>query len=514
MNSLSNEKVFTSSGFEDFDQEIIDTTPDDFYTSENTKKLRVEELANRYNINEKKLLWKLDVHVVFPFAIAAFISFLCRSNLGLLQIEGIYFSLEMTELSLFTAYALFFAPYFAFQFISNIILKRVRPHFWIALSVLLYGCVTLATAWVKTRGQFTACQFLHGLFQSGVETAMYYILAQYYEPSESQKRFGGIYSVQCLAGAVSTAITYAIDTTLINKYHRAEWRWLLIIEGSMAIVSSVILFFIIPDFPENARFIDEDETSFLVKKLEIYQGKSGFDLEVSNKELFSMFVDPVVLLPAMASLGICYATYCYAFFEPIFLTEIMGSSIANVNKMSVFPWICAFVYGNFIGYLSDKLKMRFPFVVLNLLLTLVGGALAFSHPLSTVPDYTKYSGLFLIVSGSYAATPLLICWATTNLGGHTRKNLGITMTISFGSLSGLVCIFPFLNDNPHRYTKGFSTGFGFLLLSLGSSIAYFFVLRSANLKKRTNDYKMKFGENSQRKQIILGDRNPAFDYNY
>lgn len=503
--------------YNDFEQGVLEPeiSPivEHLYASEDTKKLRIHELSLQYLVDEKALLRKIDFYVVCPFALIVFVQFLCRSNIGILQIEGIYRDLGISEIKFFSAYAAFFAPYIAFQFVSNIILKRVRPHFWISFSVIIYGAITMCTGWVSTYGQFVACQFLHGLFQSGVETALYYILAQYYEKSESQTRFSFIYSFMCVAGAVSTAIAYSIDMHVAGKNGWEGWRWLLIVEGAIAMVVAFILFFVIPDFPENARFMDDDETTFLVKKLEIYQGKSGFDLEVQSSELLEMFLDPLVIYPAIASLGLSFATYCYAFFEAVLTDQIIGGTVASANKHSIFPWLTAFGYVNLCAYLSDQLGFRFPFAFGNCLLTVVGGALMFTPGLHAKTTEVNYAGCFVLACAGYAAIPSLICWTSTNLGGHTRKNIGITMMVSFGSLGGMICIFPFIQD-ASKYTAGYATGFAFLIMGLVAMTLYLFELRKQNRIKRTNEYKVTFSELSQRKQIILGDKNPAFDYLY
>ncbi len=500
---------------EDFqiDEECLEDISQALYISDKSKKIKVQELAEKHNIDEKKVTLKLDLYVLPPFMLVYFLGFLTRSNLGILQIEGIYPALSISKLQFFSAYTAFFAPYIVFQFFSNIMLQRVRPHFWISISVLLYGSITLATGYVRSYAAFIVCQFLHGFFQAGVETALFYILAHYYEKRESQRRFSAIYSIGCIAGAVGTSIAFSIDKHLSGVHGLTNWQWLLIIEGAITMVASIILFVTIPDFPESARFLNDDETSFLIKKLELYQGKSGFELEVSFAEFKSMLTDPVIYLPAFASLGICYATYCYAFFEPFYILKIHNKSTADSNMMSVFPWIAAFFYSNFQSFLSDYFQMRYPFLIANVIVTIIGGSMAYSPNHVAFPDHLKYGGCFLIACGAYSCAPLLICWTSTNLGGHSRKNLGITMSVSFGSLGGLITIYPFYN-NAHKYAEGFLTGFVFYVIGLLAATGYFFVLKKENKKKRTNQYKSSFAENSARKQIILGDKNPAFDYMY
>ena len=55
---------------------------------------------------------------------------------------------------------------------------------------------------------------------------------------------------------------------------------------------------------------------------------------------------------------------------------------------------------------SDKLKMRFPFVLAGLVYILVG----FAINISDVSIGVKYFGTFLVVAGSYASFPGVVAW--------------------------------------------------------------------------------------------------------
>lgn len=111
--------------------------------------------------------------------------------------------------------------------------------------------------------------------------------------------------------------------------------------------ASIVLFFTLPDFPEGARFFDDNETFFLIRKLELYGGKSGYGLSLDadsanfnldTKNTFddglsnilgqmktywhSAIADPLIWMPAVVSMGISYSTYVYAFHEPVLMNAI------------------------------------------------------------------------------------------------------------------------------------------------------------------------------------------------
>ena len=67
-----------------------------------------------------------------------------------------------------------------------------------------------------------------------------------------------------------------------------------------------------------------------------------------------------------------------------------------------FPAVTLLVFGHF----SDKLKLRWPFVLACLLTSAVG----FGINISDAPAGVKYFGTFLCVAGSYSAVPGIVAW--------------------------------------------------------------------------------------------------------
>ena len=58
------------------------------------------------------------------------------------------------------------------------------------------------------------------------------------------------------------------------------------------------------------------------------------------------------------------------------------------------------------AYFSDKLRLRWPFILAGLLSSAVG----FAINISNASHGVKYFGTFLCVAGSYSATPGIVAW--------------------------------------------------------------------------------------------------------
>ena len=45
------------------------------------------------------------------------------------------------------------------------------------------------------------------------------------------------------------------------------WRWIFILEGIFTVVVAVAAFWIVPDWPETAKFLKQDERELLLRRL-------------------------------------------------------------------------------------------------------------------------------------------------------------------------------------------------------------------------------------------------------
>lgn len=92
---------------------------------------------------EKKLLRKIDFHLMLPLWIVFVFSFLDRINLGNVSVLGIVPELGLKGNDFNIAMQIFFVPYILLELPSNIILKKFRPSTWISGLTFFWGAESL-----------------------------------------------------------------------------------------------------------------------------------------------------------------------------------------------------------------------------------------------------------------------------------------------------------------------------------------------------------------------------------
>jgi hypothetical protein len=111
---------------------------------------------------------KFDMFLLPVCVMIYLLNGLDRSNLGNAQTGGLTKDLGIPADTINTATSLFFCTYVPFQPLSTAIGKRVGQARWLSIISLGWGILTLAHAFVKTKGQIIAIRLLIGVFEAGL----------------------------------------------------------------------------------------------------------------------------------------------------------------------------------------------------------------------------------------------------------------------------------------------------------------------------------------------------------
>lgn len=159
---------------------------------------------------EKKLLWKTDLHVVPPLVILFLLAFLDRVNIGNAKIQGMTQELNMQGQDYNIALFIFFVPYILLEVPSNIVIKKVAPSTWLCSIMFLWGVCTIGQGLVRNFAGLVAMRFLLGIFEAGLVPGAVYLISMWYKRFELQWRLSVFFSASIIAGAFGGLFAYAL----------------------------------------------------------------------------------------------------------------------------------------------------------------------------------------------------------------------------------------------------------------------------------------------------------------
>lgn len=137
----------------------------------------------------------------------------------------------------------------------------------------------------------------------------------WYRRHEAQKRYSFFFSSTTLAGAFGGLLAAAIgNMDGISGY--AAWRWIFILEGALTVAVSFVLFFVLPDFPEESKWLSDEEKAYVTARLRADQGRSARERAIQWKDVRKVFKDYKVTIAGFMYFGLVVPAYGYAFFSP------------------------------------------------------------------------------------------------------------------------------------------------------------------------------------------------------
>ncbi|PLB43703.1 putative MFS transporter [Aspergillus steynii IBT 23096] len=457
---------------------------------------------------EKRLLWKCDLHVVPILTLLFMFAFLDRINIGNARLMGLEKDLGMSGHQYNVALFVFFIPYILFEVPSNMLLKRMRPSWWLSGIICGWGIVTICQGVTGSFAGLVVCRVIIGLLEAGFMPGCVYLINMYYRRHELQWRLNVFFSASICAGAVSGLLAYAINN-MDGLAGYSGWRWIFIIEGLATVVLAVIAKFIIVDWPESATFLTEDERALLIRRLAEDQGEARMN-RLDRKSLKRTFSDPKVYLGPIMYFGIVNTGYAVSFFAPTILHQ-MGWTAVRAQVMSIPIYAIAMVTTLTAAWVSDRLRHRYAFTLAGCLVATTGYVILLCQ--GSVPVGARYFALVAITGGGYLTQPILMGWLSNNMAGHYKQSVASAMQIGFGNCGGLVASNIFYQEEAPAYTTGYGVSLGMTWIC-GAACAVFLIYLVRENRVRENggrDYRLRLPREELEN---LGDGYPAFRFTY
>ncbi|KAL8804913.1 MAG: hypothetical protein Q9223_005537 [Gallowayella weberi] len=409
------------------------------------------------NINEKALLRKIDFRVIPVLFVIYVAAFLDRVNIANALTLGLPADLHLNAKTnqANVALTIFFVPYILFEIPSNLLMRYFKPH-----------------VWFKNYSGLLATRFFLGLAEAAVFPGSFYLISFWYKREEAQRRFT-IYWCSVLVASMFGGLLASAIANMDGVRGMRSWRWIFILEGIATIVIGFAAYFLIADFPADAKWLTEEEREWVIMRT---RSEERSKQSIDSKAVLHFFSDIKNILA-----GIMY--FSFAYFAPT-IVRTLGYSPVRTQLHTVPPTAAALALCLIMAYLSDRTRLRFPFVGFGLALVIAGLAI-----LLRVHHFfpAQYAGLCLVAMGAFSAGPIIICWYLMSLEGHVNRSIGSAWQISFGNVGGIVATFTFLAKDAPQYHSGYSIIMAFVCLGALTTAIFTLLLWKDSRRRETGD---------------------------
>ncbi|MDH6117256.1 MFS transporter [Kitasatospora sp. GAS204B] len=394
------------------------------------------------------------------------VSYLDRSNIAFAGPNGMNHDLGLSSAAFGLASGIFFLGYSLLEVPSNLALRRFGARKWLVRILVSWGVVATATAYVQGAGQLEVARLLLGMAEAGCLPGIVLYLTMWF-PREVRTRLTAWFF---LSLPLSTALGAPLSALLIQwsngLFGLAGWRSMFLFEGLPALALAVVVWYLLPDGPEQARWLTGAERQLLRSRLD--QDATPTSPPASRRWSGSLPA-PRVWGLAFAYFGIIYGQYALGFFLPTIIGGFETQaghhfSIIQRGLINAVPYLVAAAV--LVGWArrAQRAESRAPYVIWPSLVAgaVIPFALYLHGPLLTMAAITVCAVAVLSAIPVFWALP-------TEMLSRDAAVVGIAVVNTVGSLSGFAApyVTGWLKDLTGSTEPGLWLAGAMMLLSAG-----------------------------------------------
>ncbi|KAI0427587.1 DNA-repair protein rad2 [Xylaria sp. FL1042] len=463
------------------------------------------EESTNFGVDEKKLVRKLDWHLVPLVMLLYTFSFLDRVNIGNARLYGLEEDLGLTPNQFQIAVSIVFVTYIIFELPSNLVLKPIGPQRWIAFIAFVWGILALSTGFVHNFGSLVALRVLLGAFEAGLFPALNVYLTFFYTKRELALRVGYLFVSAAIAGALGGLLAYGIGH-LDGTRDMRGWRWIMIIEGIPTIILGFVTLFFLPNDPEHAYFLNADEKKLMAARHGRQYGYTESAQRFDKKDMMKAFKDWRVWMFCVGQFGSDTMLYSYSVFLPTIIKGLGSWSTAEIQLLTIPCYALGAISYMTIAYISDRKQMRAIFCVIWGIISVIGYGILISN----TPAGVHYFACFLIATGLYVLVGLPLAWLPNNSPRYGKRTTASGLQLTIGNSSGIMSSFIYPSSGAPRYIKGNGTALSLVALSSLAFSTLWFSYARENRRRDEGLIKPEHASLSEEELAELGDESPRF----
>lgn len=249
--------------------------------------------------------------------------------------------------------SMFFVGYLLFQFPSIWLYRKLGMRLWTGLTVVSWGTIATAMAFIETREQFFVLRFLLGAAESGFAPGVVSFVSCWMPQAYRGRALG----FTLLAVPASVIMGGPLSGLLmqITWLDLPGWRWMYFLEGVPTILLGLIAYFWLTDHVAKALWLTEEEKAWIVSETDRERLAVG---PIADLPVLTLLLQPRLWALAALWFALLTGSNALIFWLPQTLKSLTGFDAATIGWISALPWI-GLGLGMFVNArLSDHARER------------------------------------------------------------------------------------------------------------------------------------------------------------
>ncbi|KAF7586079.1 hypothetical protein BBP40_009610 [Aspergillus hancockii] len=208
---------------------------------------------------EKKLVRKIDLHLMPLLIVSYGLQYLDKTSLSYSAILGLKEDLNLVRQEYSWTSSIFYIGYLAASYPISLGFVKFPLGRYLSVLIFIWGIILALHAVAENYAGLMVLRTLLGVFESAISPGFSLITGMWYTPKEHVSRHSFWFAGNASCSIIGSMIAYGIAH---YRGHFSQWKMLFLIFGLMTVTWSVVLWFYLPDAPDNAHFLTPSEREF------------------------------------------------------------------------------------------------------------------------------------------------------------------------------------------------------------------------------------------------------------
>lgn len=201
-----------------------------------------------------QLYRRINLRLLPVLALSYMFAYMDRINISFAKIQ-MQAQIGLSESAYGFAAGVFFVGYVIFELPSNLLLVKIGAKRTLSRIMVLWGTVSVSMLFVREAHTFYVLRFLLGVFEAGFAPGLLYYMTLWYGPKRRARVMAYLLLASPVAGIIGGPLSTLIMSSLDRAGGLAGWQWLFFVEGIPCVLIGILLFFVLDDGPQQARWL-------------------------------------------------------------------------------------------------------------------------------------------------------------------------------------------------------------------------------------------------------------------
>ncbi|KAI1614339.1 major facilitator superfamily domain-containing protein [Exophiala viscosa] len=422
--------------------------------------------------DDRRIRWKIDLIILPIFLITQMLQFMDKTALNYANLFGYQKALGLKGLDFNYLSGMVYAGYFFGQYPCGWLIGRYPAQRVLAISCFIWGVLVILLTQCRSFSSALAVRFIMGIFEAAVTPGLTLMTGFWYKRREIPLRQCIWYSALGFGGIAGSYISFGVSK-LPTTFTPERWELIFYILGGATCVWSFVIFFILADTPNNARWLNEHDRIIAVKRVSANQ--VGIKNKTFNKkQALLAFYDPKAILIFISVFAAAIPNGVVNSFSTIIIKDLGFSTTKTTELKSVGDAVQ--VVALFIG---GAITLKVPnsrlltATVANVLCTLAAGLMAF------LPRHLTWGRLvcFWLVNSQSVGFTISLVTVNSNMAGYTHRSMASALVFTaycWGNFAGPFVVKPSQAPNYIGATIGLLVGYAIKTVCHLALLAYMY----------------------------------------